>query len=261
MDRDMDTARSNLALDNKLAECEWDKLELTPNTKAFLKRVYANGIAKYERRLVSLGFRGGMRALDAGCGLGQWSLALTGLCNEVYGIDVSSERIDACNVFANKLGLTNVHFMQGGLETLPFQDAYFDRVICYSVIQITDYVRSIEELARVTKSGGVIYISTNGIGRYIYDIVKRPNLAPDFDPRVFGVKTIINTMLSRRHNLSSQNGAIAMGQERTVSLLQSSGFEIIDSNFEGKLLDGSESFLLGSYWGLTATFDILARKI
>lgn len=242
-------------------KCNWDALGLAPNTKAFLKRVYASGLDKYERRLATLGFANGTRALDAGCGLGQWSLVLSNLCDEVQGVDVSSERIKACNSIANALGVNNMQFSEAHLEKLPFSDAYFDRVICYSVLYLTNYEQSIAEFARVTKSGGLVYISTNGIGRYLFDVVKRPNPAPDFDPRVYGVKTIINTLFGRRNGLSPQNGGVAMGRTRTEGLLRTNGFEIVDSGCEGRLLGGNEPFLPGRYLGLVSAFDILARKI
>lgn len=241
-------------------KCNWDAFNLAPNTRAFLRRVYASGLGKYERRLETLGFVGGTRGLDAGCGLGQWSLVLSNLCDEVQGVDVSSERIEACNSIANALEVNNTQFSVAHLESLPFPDDYFDRLICYSVLYLTNYEQSIAEFARVMKSGGLIYISTNGIGRYLFDVVKRLNPAPDFDPRIYGIKTIMNTLIGRRHGLSPQNGGVAMGRTRTEKLLRLNGFEIVDSGCEGRLLGGNEQFLPGHYLGFVSAFDILARK-
>jgi len=252
---------SKIDIENIADKCDWDAFDLTPNTKAFLKRVYAPGLDKYERRLTTLGFADGMRALDAGCGLGQWSLVLSNLCGEVLGVDVSSERIEACNSIANALEVNNAQFSVAHLENLPFPDDYFDRLICYSVLYLTNYEHSIAEFARVMKSDGLVYINTNGIGRYLFDVVKRLNPAPDFDPRIYGIKTIMNTMIGRRHGLSPQNGGVAMCRTRTEKLLRLNGFEIVDSGCEGRLLGGNEPFLAGHYLGLVSAFDILARKI
>jgi hypothetical protein len=109
-------------------------------------------------------------------------------------------------------------------------------------------------------SGGYLYLSTNGIGRYIYDIIKRPNPAPDFDPRKFGALTFWNTMIGRRRGLSPQAGGVITGQSRIIRLLQKSGFEIVDYGSEGCIMGGRESFLPGYYCGLSCTFDVLARK-
>ena len=146
------------------------------------------------------------------------------------------------------------------LETLPFQGGYFDRVLCYSVLNLAHYEKSIEEISRVTKSGGLVYISTNGIGRYIYDIVECPNPAPDFNPRKYGALTLWNTLIGKRRGLSPQTGGVVTSKLRTIGLLRHNGFEIIDSGPEGQLRGGTESFLSGRYWGLVSTFDVLARK-
>ena len=243
-----------------LEKYDWDAFDLSPNTRAFLKRVYASGLDKYERRLVSLGFPGGKRALDAGCGLGQWSMVLARMCEEACGIDVSPERVSACTAIAEAMGITNSKFSSAHLECLPFPDGHFDRLVCYRVLYLTDYEKSIEEFARVTQSGGLVYISTNGMGRYLYDIVKRPNPAPDFDPRLYGIKTILNTFTGKRTGLSPQNGGVAMNHGKTRRILERNGFEIVDSGPEGRLLDGKEPFLPGRYLSLVSAFDILARK-
>ena len=80
---------------------------------------------KYTRRLWVLGFAEGQRGLDAGCGLGQWSFALAGMCNEVWCVDVSQERIDACVRISTRMKKTNVRFVHGVLESLPFKSASF----------------------------------------------------------------------------------------------------------------------------------------
>lgn len=237
-----------------------DQLDLGPNTRLFLQRVYAGGLGKYTRRLEALGLLEGHRALDAGCGLGQWSLALAGLCGEVHGVDVSYERIDACKKLSRSLGVTNVEFAISQLEHLPFRDNCFDRIVCYSVLYLTHYEKSIEELARVTSPGGLLYISTNDVGRYVYDIVKCPNPAADFSPRRFGAMTFWNTFMRKRSGLSPATGGVIMNKSRTIDLLKSVGFEIVDSGPEGRILGNTENFMSGSYCGLTSTFDVVARK-
>jgi ubiquinone/menaquinone biosynthesis C-methylase UbiE len=154
------------AASERMAEV-WDQLDLGPNAHAFFKRVYSSGLGKYTRRLAALGFPGGRRALDAGCGLGQWSFALAAMSSEVYGVDISQERIDACNKISQLLRVKNTRFLSSTLEHLPFENAYFDRLICYSALYLTNYEESIKEFARVIAPGGLLYLSTNGVGRYL----------------------------------------------------------------------------------------------
>ncbi|OAI49745.1 hypothetical protein AYO43_02865 [Nitrospira sp. SCGC AG-212-E16] len=238
----------------------WDQLDLSPNTLLFLRRVYAAGLGKYTRRLEALGLVGGRRALDAGCGLGQWSFAFAGLCGKVYGVDVSQERIDTCKKISGNLGIGNIEFALSRLEDLPFPNGCFDRIVCYSVLYLTDYEKSIKELARVSVPGGLVYISTNDVGRYVYDIVKCPNPAADFNPRKFGTMTFWNTFTGKRSGLSPSTGGVVMNKARTIDLLEKVGFEIVDSGPEGRIVRSTESFMFGKYCGLVSTFDVLARK-
>lgn len=238
----------------------WERLELGPNTRAFLRRVYADGLDKYARRLRALGFAGGRLGLDAGCGLGQWSFALAAICREVWGVDVSQERVDACAELARHIRVTNVRFSQGALENLPFESGAFDRVLCYSVLYQTDFEGAISELARITQPSGLLYLSTNDIGRVVQHVVSPSNAAPDFDPRAYGWKTLWNSARGRRRGLSMQAGGVVTRKASVIRLLRANGFEVIDSGPEGMTGGASEPFMSGRYLGLTATFDVLARK-
>jgi len=238
----------------------WDELDLGPNTRFFLKRVYAGGLDKYTRRLSALGFDGGERALDAGCGLGQWSFALAGMCREAWGVDVSRERVDACSRIAGRTGITNVHFVHGELERLPLETGAFDRVLCYSVLYQTYFERAIGELARVTRGSGLLYLSTNDIGRFLQHVISPSNSAPDFDPRAYGWRTLCNSARGRRTGLSMQMGGVVTRKANVVRLLRESGFEVIDCGPEGLTGGAEEPFMSGRYLGMTASFDVLARR-
>ena len=61
--------------------------------KSFFQRIYSDGIIKYKRRLQAIGFSGEEMVLDAGCGYGQWSLALSELNKNVESLDFSKKRI------------------------------------------------------------------------------------------------------------------------------------------------------------------------
>lgn len=250
-----------LSTDALSSEGVWSTLHLSPNALGFLKRAYSSGLDKYARRLRALGFSDGARALDAGCGVGQWTFSLATMCTEVFGIDVSLERLRACAQMAKAWRIANVRFMAGMLEDLPFEDAGFDRVLCYSALYQTHYEKSLQEFARVTRKGGLLYISTNDFGRFLQHIVERPNPAPDFDPRAYGLATLRNTLIGRREGLSMQTGGVVTRKARVVRLLAQNGFQIIEAGPEGRLMGGTEPFLPPSYFGLSSSFDVLARRL
>ncbi len=241
----------------------WGELHrlLGPNALAFLGRVYAGGLGKYQRRLQSLGFAQRGCVLDAGCGLGQWSLSLAGMCRQVLGLDISRERVAACQKLSQAVNCPNLAFSVGILEALPFPDACFDAAVCYSVLYLTDYRRALPEIGRTLRPGGLFYLSTNGLGRFLYDIIKRPNPAPDFDPRRYGLLTLKNTILGRRSGLSAETGAVAMNRGVTVKVLQGADFEVLAVGPEGRMGGAQESFVPGKFWGLDSAFDVLARKV
>ena len=82
---------------------------------------------KYIDRLEAIGFSGqGANVLDAGCGFGQWSLAMSSLIGYVVGIDVSAVRVEAVKKIS--LNIENVEFQKGSISKLPFPDNHFDFV-------------------------------------------------------------------------------------------------------------------------------------
>lgn len=233
---------------------------LGPNAHAFMSRVYASGLDRYRRRVAAVGLAGRRQVLDAGCGLGQWSLALAASCGAVTGVDVAPERIAACRSMSRSLGRGNCAFLVGSLEQLPFPAGLFDGAISYSVLYFTDYPRAIAEIGRVLRPGGLFYLSTNAIGRYIYDIVTNPNPAADFNPRRHAIRSVINTVIGRRHGLSMRSGTAAMSPRGTLAALRQSNFEIVAAGPEGSLGAGDQPFQPPRYGGLTAVFDVLARR-
>ena len=46
------------------------------NDKLFIQRVFSKGLDSYINRLEAIGFTKKSKVLDAGCGYGQWSIAL-----------------------------------------------------------------------------------------------------------------------------------------------------------------------------------------
>lgn len=98
------------------------------------------------------------RVLDAGCGTAYGSeiLAEAG-ATEVVGIDIDSDLIAEAKDSVS----TAVSLVAGDACELPFEDASFDLVVCFEVIEHVDDPGAIlDELRRVVRPGGVVAVSS-----------------------------------------------------------------------------------------------------
>ena len=141
---------------------------------SFYYNQYAkHGLEYFRKRLEGMEISG-LRALDAGCGVGQWSYALLDKFDEVYGIEMNSDALTYLDEIVDGVRLPNTpQFIDGSIESLPYDDKFFDFVLCYGVLFCANIRRSLEEFSRVLKPGGVAYICVNGDGWYEFLIDER----------------------------------------------------------------------------------------
>jgi arsenite methyltransferase len=105
----------------------------------------------------------GERVLDLGSGAGTDSLVasfMVGPGGSVTGIDMTPEMIEKARAGATAAGASNVTFVEGEVEQLPFGDASFDVVISNGVIDlIPDKDAVFGEIHRVLAPGGRIQLA------------------------------------------------------------------------------------------------------
>jgi SAM-dependent methyltransferase len=139
---------------------------------------YDRFMGRYSRPLAVeltgwLGVAPGQRALDVGCGPGAltWPLVDALGADHVAAIDPSAPFVEAC-----RARFPGVDVRQGAAESLPFEDDTFDvAAACLVVHFMTDPVRGLAEMRRVTRGGG-------WVGATVWDLAgNRAPMAPLWD--------------------------------------------------------------------------------
>jgi len=110
-----------------------------------------------------IGILPGENILDLGCGKGNESIqaaVLTGPGGNVTGMDITQAMIETARSNAKKAAISNVSFITGDIENLPFDNNCFDAVISNCVINHTRNKRRVyDEIFRVLRTGGRFVIS------------------------------------------------------------------------------------------------------
>lgn len=239
-------------------------VELKGRQADFLQRVYAGGLTKYEKRLQAIGFIDNVhkRILDAGSGYGQWTVTLSQFNSSVFALEYDSLRSYVTQQIVNILKVKNIRVIKGSVTCPPFPENYFDAIFSYSVIYQTNWRESLQEFARVLKPDGKLYLSVNGLGWSVFNLLKNPNPSSDFSPRWNAVKAMIKT-LARGKLCSSADWILSPNKIRRELTRLKFNSIIITGDGQIQMKDDQvkpPSFYKPTYFGLTNVFEVLATK-
>ena len=103
-------------------------------------------------------------ALDVATGTGFTALGFATYVKWVTGLDVSTGMLAQARLRAVDLGITNVSFVEGAAELLPFPDASFDLVTCriapHHFLSVPQFLR---ETRRVLQPGGRLALADTAV--------------------------------------------------------------------------------------------------
>ncbi len=98
----------------------------------------------------------GARLLNVGCGTGGFNAAAARAGAEAWGVDASGEAAAIAG-----LRQPGPWISCARAEALPFRDASFDVVYCYSTLEhVAHAARAVREMVRVLRPGGRLYVHT-----------------------------------------------------------------------------------------------------
>jgi SAM-dependent methyltransferase len=119
------------------------------------KRIFLDDVKLTENLLK------GKLLLDAGCGNGTLTAALSGLGMDVIGVDLN-DGLGAANRNRSRYGgerWENVQFVQGNLFNPPLKPNTFDLIYCSGVLHHTPNTKeSFRRLVPLVKDGGRLYV-------------------------------------------------------------------------------------------------------
>lgn len=108
------------------------------------------------------------RALDLGCGTGNYTIEPYKKGFDVIGVDLSQEMLKIA-----KVKIPNVLFIRADAYNLPFKKEVFDLVLSVTMFEfIHEPEKVLNEIYRVLKPGGEVVIGTMN-GRSLWFIFKR----------------------------------------------------------------------------------------
>ncbi|MCB0471650.1 MAG: class I SAM-dependent methyltransferase [Flavobacteriaceae bacterium] len=118
----------------------------------------ASTVEHLHRYSVAQEFSTDKKVLDIACGEGYGTNLISKKAELVIGVDNDTSTIKKAQIkYKNK----NSHFIHGDIKALPFENNYFDLIVCFETIEhVHNPNLAILEIERVLKPDGLLLIST-----------------------------------------------------------------------------------------------------
>lgn len=135
---------------------------------SFKENVLGGDQGRYDRVIQRIGFNDLGEVLDAGCGYGQWSRALSRNGNRVTAIDIDQEKLDVATDTHD--GEAGVMYYKADMKDFDIKpDGGYDAIFSYSAIYWTGkyWPEVLANWYKLLKPGGELYFTTDAIGYFL----------------------------------------------------------------------------------------------
>lgn len=118
-----------------------------------------------QKLLDTIKMKKGINVLDVGCGAGFPAIEVAvrlGASSTVYAIDPWEAALERAKLKKRVYDVTNISFVSGHAENMPFEDDFFDLVVSNNGINNVESMRrTLEECHRVCKPGAQMVVTLN----------------------------------------------------------------------------------------------------
>ncbi|MBU0553618.1 class I SAM-dependent methyltransferase [Myxococcota bacterium] len=230
---------------------------------AFAERVWTTPQEVYLNRLRAIGFENQGIVLDAGCGYGQWSLALATLNDRVEAIDVHAGRLMAADALLKAANCHAARVQYGSVAEPPFEANTFDAILAYSVVHATPWPQVLRRFYALLRPRGRAYLTVNGLGWYLRYFIEAPRSGPGHDPRWLAACALMNTVSFEDHQRFDPRSGMIITPEALRAEAEAIGFKVLGAGADGATdLAGvaPRAFFQGEYHGQVGVHEILLER-
>ena len=187
--------------------------------EAYAEWEYSIGKSLLEEYSEWFGPLDGKRVLDIGCGLGGKSVAYAEAGAEVTGVDLDLVHAAGSLDYARKRG-SPIEVVTGDAADLPFLEGSFDLVVANdSMEHFSRPAQALEEFARVTRTGGSVFLFFTPWGSplasHLYDHIHTPWCHLIYSDRM--LEQLLEISLRRRGDRDPSEEASRMMEEFRTS--------------------------------------------
>ncbi len=167
-----------------------------------LREIYGNIDIYLFDQLLKGRYDGLNKVLDVGCGSGRNLPYFLRNGYEVFGVDPDLQAVETVKQLSRELAPNNSleNFMVCRAESLPYDDASFDLIICSAVLHFArdeqQFYNMLLQMFRVLKPGGYFFArlaSDIGIEKLVRPLGNRRYLLPDGSERFLVNEKILRT--------------------------------------------------------------------